>query len=227
MISINDYLHDPCGSLSIPYWKTSQIRMPGNMKILHQRNFSDKLLQKYNDEVYFRLIHRLQNIPVNIKANAYITTASSSDEADIGEIVAIINASYEDIKVDKQYVYSLMQTPVYMPSLWIFAVDPCTEKKIGCGIADYDLQCKEMILEWIQVLPEYRRKGIGKSIVQQLLLRQPKEQCLPQFLEKLPICQIQRHYIAAVDLRGKITGIFSLKKSCRRRIYLSDFMNVF
>ncbi len=174
MISVSDYLRDPCGSLSIPYWKALQITLPDNMKILHQREFSEELLRKYDDEVYFRLIHRLQNIQDITQANVYIITASS-DKKDIEKIADIINRCYDDIKVDRKYLESLIKTPAYMPSLWIFAAEPNTGEKVGCAIGDYDPQCREMILEWVQVLPEYRRQGIGKFLVQQLLLRSPEE----------------------------------------------------
>ena len=40
---------------------------------------------------------------------------------------------------------------------------------IASGIAEYDENCREGILEWIQVLPEYRGKGLGKKIVSVLL----------------------------------------------------------
>lgn len=39
------------------------------------------------------------------------------------------------------------------------------------GIADYDRETKELILEWIQVLPHYRRKGYGQLTVNSLLLK--------------------------------------------------------
>jgi len=39
------------------------------------------------------------------------------------------------------------------------------------GIAEYDEECREGIIEWVQVLPEYRRKGFGKKIVTVLLNR--------------------------------------------------------
>jgi len=42
---------------------------------------------------------------------------------------------------------------------------------VGCGIADYDPEARELILEWIQVLPEYRGCGIGQAIVNELLRR--------------------------------------------------------
>ncbi len=42
---------------------------------------------------------------------------------------------------------------------------------MGLGIAEIDSAIQEGSLEWIQVLPAYRRMGIGKRIVQELLAR--------------------------------------------------------
>ena len=49
--------------------------------------------------------------------------------------------------------------------------EKATGNFIGCGMADYDSEAKELILEWIQVLPEYRGKKIGQLIVTELLFR--------------------------------------------------------
>lgn len=46
-----------------------------------------------------------------------------------------------------------------------------TDKFVGCGIADYDREMKELILEWIQVVPQYRGLKIGQLIVSELLAR--------------------------------------------------------
>ena len=42
---------------------------------------------------------------------------------------------------------------------------------IAGGIADYDRETNELILEWIQVLPSYRKQGYGQLIVNSLLLK--------------------------------------------------------
>lgn len=63
------------------------------------------------------------------------------------------------------------KTQVYNPDLWILIKNTSNNKYIGCGIADFDSETKELILEWIQVLPEYRKKGIGQIIVNELLCR--------------------------------------------------------
>ena len=83
----------------------------------------------------------------------------------------LINDSYTDIKVNQELIKSYMKTPVYCKDLWIMVKEKTTDQYVGCGIADYDTETKELILEWIQVLPQYRGRKIGQIIVNELLLR--------------------------------------------------------
>ncbi|MBR3920063.1 MAG: GNAT family N-acetyltransferase [Clostridia bacterium] len=168
MITLTEYLNNPCGTLSIPYWKTKNITIPPDMKILHDNDFSAEILSDYIDEKYFRLYHNLKEIPKVITNDLEITTATRKD---IKAIVQIINDSYTDISVSKELIKSYTKTPVYNAALWIMVKEKATDKYVGCGIADFDTEAKELILEWIQVLPQYRGKKIGQLIVTELLFR--------------------------------------------------------
>lgn len=168
MITLTEYLNNPCGTLSIPYWKTKNITIPPDMKILHDNDFSAEILSDYIGEKYFRLYHNLKEIPKVITNDLEITTATRKD---IKAIVQIINDSYTDISVSKELIKSYTKTPVYNAALWIMVKEKATDKYVGCGIADFDTEAKELILEWIQVLPQYRGKKIGQLIVTELLFR--------------------------------------------------------
>ena len=168
MITLTEYLNNPCGTLSIPYWKAKSITIPTDIKIQHDRDFLFDILSKYTDEKYFRLYHSLKEIPKIITDDFEITTATRRD---IKTIVQIINDSYMDISVNKELIKSYTKTPVYNENLWIMVKEKATDKYVGCGLADYDAEAKELILEWIQVLPEYRGKKIGQLIVTELLSR--------------------------------------------------------
>ncbi len=50
MITLTEYLNNPCGTLSIPYWKAKNIVIPPEMKILHDKYFSADILSDYTDE---------------------------------------------------------------------------------------------------------------------------------------------------------------------------------
>lgn len=168
MISLDNYLNNPCSSSSIPYWKAKNISVPDNMKIVHERDFSTELLKEYEDETYFRLHHSMKKLTKPEPEDYDIVTASLED---IETIVSVINGSYTDLQVNKEQIQSYTKTLVYRPELWILIKESATGNCVGCGIADFDVEAKELILEWIQVLPQYRGKNIGTAIVKELLWR--------------------------------------------------------
>ena len=165
MLSLQSYLNDPCGTSSIPYWKYKSIVAPENMKIVHERDMSNGVFHDYSDEPYFRLYHDLKNIKPTTTREVEIVSTKPS----VAEFVQLINASYSDLSVTAAQMESYQRTPVYCPELWILLKEKGTGTILAGGIADYDKDVGELILEWIQVLPNYRRRGYGQLIVNCLL----------------------------------------------------------
>ena len=167
MLLLQEYVNDPCGTLSIPYWKSKGLIVPENMKIIHDRDYFDGMFSDYNDEAYFRLSHNLKNIGhVNLADNEIVSGVS-----DIDEFVRLINVSYSDLSVTKEQMESYRKTPVYCSDLWILLKEKNSDTVVAGGIADYDRETNELIFEWIQVLPDYRKKGYGQLVVKSLLLK--------------------------------------------------------
>ena len=127
-----------------------------------------ELLEEYEEESYFRLYHSMKELTKPKLAGCDIVTALPED---IDTIVSVINRSYADIQVSAEQMQSYTETPVYRPNLWILVKELATGICVGCGIADFDPEAEELILEWIQVLPEYRGQNIGTAIVSELLWR--------------------------------------------------------
>ena len=165
---LENYLQNPCAVLSIPYWKAKNITIPDYMKIVHERDYSAEWLEEYEDEPYFRIYHAMKNVKKPELTDYKIVTALPED---LETIVALINRSYDDLQVRTEQMQSYTKTPVYCPDLWILVKESATGKCVGCGIADFDPEAEELILEWIQVLPEYRRRGVGRIMVTELLRR--------------------------------------------------------
>ena len=138
------------------------------MKIVHGSDFRPDLLERYTDEPYFRLRHSLRDINTCIPDWTIVRTASAEDTA---LIARIINESYTDLSVTPDQVASFQQHPTYDARLWLLVQDCETAEIMGCGIGELDTEAEESILEWIQVLPQYRSQGVGQLIVNQLLLR--------------------------------------------------------
>lgn len=168
MVTLECYLKNPCGTLSIPYWKAKAIHVPDGMKIVHDREFLTTDLNVYRDERYFRLYRDLQN-PDDVELKGFaIETAT---ENDLTTIVSVINQSYTDLHVTCAQMKGCTETPVYDKHLWVLVREEQTRVCVGCGIADFDREAKELILEWIQVLPAYRGRKIGQAIVNTILHR--------------------------------------------------------
>ena len=167
MLTLQSYLNNPCGTASLPYWKQKGIVAPDNMRIVHKRDFSNDMLREYSDEPYFRLYHDLKGIsPIPMDGVEIVSAASFIDE-----FVRLINASYNDLRVTAEQMESYQRTPVFCADLWLLLKEKETGTIFGGGIADYDREIGELILEWIQVLPEYRQRGYGQLIVNSLLAR--------------------------------------------------------
>lgn len=162
------YLKNPCSTYSIPYWKYKCTKIPQNMKILHDREFEQAQLLEYNEEKYFRLMHDLKDIKKAVSNEFYIETASVKD---IPLLQDLINRSYDDLSVSYDQLLSYIKSEVYDENLWMIVYEKETDKPVACGIAELDREIKEGVLEWIQVLPEYRGKKIGQLLVNELLTR--------------------------------------------------------
>ncbi len=162
------YKKNPCGVLSIPYWKHKRIAIPATMKILHGNDYASDRYKEYRDEPFFRLYHSLKNIETVAVPNIAIKTAMLDD---IPVLADVINQSYTDLSVTVEQLNGYTQTEAYCPQLWIMAVDTVSSVVVGCGMADFDREAGEGSIEWVQVIPAYRRKKIGQLIVNELLNR--------------------------------------------------------
>ncbi len=168
MLTKEEYLASPCSVSSLPFWKEQNIEIPKDMLIVHDSQFSEEYLLSYYDERYFRLYHNMKNL-INISVDGvYLKTA---EENDIESLADIINRSYTDIKVSGEQIAKLKHTQVYKPELWVLVKNIENDFPVACGIGDFDGSLGELILEWIQVLPEYRGRKIGQMIVNELLCR--------------------------------------------------------
>lgn len=165
-MTLQDYLCDPCGMLSIPWWKNKGIQVPPFMRIVHEKDYAAAAYSGYVDKPYFRLKHDLQAI-----APAEGFTCRTAGEGDLPLLAEIINRSYIDLSVTQEQLRGYRATPTFAADWWIIAQDAATGEAVGCGMADFDPEAGEGILEWIQVLPEHRGRGAGQFIVSELLRR--------------------------------------------------------
>jgi len=159
------YLAEPCGAASIPYWKAKQICVPDGMRIVHQRDYTPEMLESCTDAPYFRLYHGLERL-----SEPMLPTGVALCGASVEEFAAHINECYGG-GVTVEEVQGYRTRAVYDPTLWLALRDYETGHIVATGLAELDREIGEGILEWIQVSASQRGRGLGKYIVQELLWR--------------------------------------------------------
>ena len=163
-MDIEEYLQNPCGTLSIPYWKAKTLTLPDSIRMIHCRDWNGQ----YSDyQRYFRVKHSLKDLaPIDFD---YDTISIDSQAKQLSEM---INASYEheNIAVSEKDILQWKNHETFREDLCI-SINAEDGMMAASGIAEYDETCREGVIEWVQVLPEYRNKGLGKKIVTVLLSR--------------------------------------------------------
>lgn len=162
MIPLQDYLADPCGALSIPYWKAKAISVPPGMDIVPHSRFREELAHGRAHRRFFRLIHRLRDIPAFAPPPGAALGPLSPDRA--GELADMINRCYRPsgIQVTREEVRGWAASPAYRPELWLGAF--ADGALIGSVVGEFDPEAGEGVIEWLQVLPEYRGRGTAAAL---------------------------------------------------------------
>ena len=169
MISLRDYLSDPCAASSLPFWKTEQMQLPANLSVYREDQFNEAACAG-TDTPYFRMIHTLKSIPEPVLPAEYELTSANADE-----LASHIQACYDSEGVTGAELHAYTQRPVYDAELWIAVREQKTGRIAASGIGELDGRIGEGVLEWIQTSPVHRRKGLGKFVVCELLRRLSKK----------------------------------------------------
>ena len=161
----NCYLKDPCRASSLPYWKSTDISIPKDLMILRDDAFEERA-PGYEDTPFFKLIHRLN--PVD---QPFLPRGFDIVPADTELLCKHISVCYRSERVTAEELEQYKCHRTYHPDLWIAVADTFTGEIAASGIAELDGNIGEGILEWIEVSPEFRRRGLGKFLVNELLFR--------------------------------------------------------
>lgn len=91
--------------------------------------------------------------------------------AEAQQVAELLCACYAWLRLDAATVRRWAALPVFAAEGWVWAVDTASGAPIGLGIADIDPAMGEGAIEWLQVLPAHRGRGIGAALVGALLDR--------------------------------------------------------
>ena len=163
-MDIKEYLQNPCGALSIPYWKFKTLTIPNSVIIIHSRDWTE---QYVDFQRYFRVKHDLNDLaPINFD---YDTIAIDYQAKQLCEMINV-SYSHENIAISEKDILQWKKHETFREDLCVY-MNANSGAMAASGIAEYDETCREGIIEWVQVLPEYRKTGLGEKIVIALLNR--------------------------------------------------------
>lgn len=142
-----------------------------NMIIVHDSQINESIKKQFRSKKsYFKLIHNNKDIvDIQIPEDYYIRDVDINTE--VSMVSDLICNCYDDIKPNINEVTKWINHAVFRKDLWIWIIEKKTEKPVALGIAELDMNIKEGALEWIQVLPSYHGKKLGKVLVTELLKR--------------------------------------------------------
>ena len=166
MLTRQEYLQNPCRASALPYWKLCAGNLTEGVEVIHEKEAGKRIGDVSTAvECYFRLFHHLDTLSIDSHSEIVLQTAWK----EVNVFAEIINASYPDLRVSEAQLLQLQAQACFSPEGWVVALDRQSGKPLACGIAALDRQMQEISLEWIQVLPGKRGRGIGRSLVIQLL----------------------------------------------------------
>ena len=141
------------------------------LALLHEDYASAALRRRFaGGERYFRLSHWGGAVPDLIlppgfKPAPVVLPSEAPVAADL------IGRCYRDLKPSASMVESWTSHPTFASDLWVWILDTSTGKPAALGIAELDARIGEGSLEWVQVLPAYRGRSLGRALVSELLRR--------------------------------------------------------
>ncbi len=164
----------------------------------------------WHETKYFKLYHDHNIIQIsNLDSNFYF---SEVQETDFQEVAQFINDNYEKINVSKEQVQLWTKSKVFDHKLWIWIKHKTTDAKAALGIAEIDKQLGEGSLEWIQVDENYRGRGLGKALVNELLSQISKTGCFTSVAGEVDNLTNPEQLYRACGFKGEQIWHFYSKK---------------
>lgn len=164
-----EYLKNPCAASSLPFWKTNRIVLPEGVQVIRDDPFRGTCRHSC-DTPYFKLIHRFGHLTRHPLPDGF-----SLASIDTGGFSSHISECYDLERISVAELEQYKNRNTYRADLWIAVRENKSGRIVAAGIAELDRTIREGVLEWIQVSPGFRRRGLGRFLVTELLSRMQKD----------------------------------------------------
>ena len=161
-MKIEDYKLDPCNLSSLPYYKRAYLK---KVTVVHEKDYKGGKLS----DPYFRCLHDLKDLEAVKIPNGYILeTLDILDVQVQKDLSDFITKCYPLERLPVSQIKTMIDSKYFDANLWL-KLSTLEGEIVATGISEIDREVKEGMLEWIQVLPTYRKQGLGKLIVKATL----------------------------------------------------------
>lgn len=92
-------------------------------------------------------------------------------DAEKQSVIDVVNSCYGERRFGERDFDQLTMSDTYDPNLWIWVVESLSDVPIAVFISEYDREIGEVNLDWCQVFPEHRSRGIGRALVGETIQR--------------------------------------------------------
>lgn len=156
-MDVKEYLQNPCGTLSVPYWKAKTLAIPDSMRIIHCSNWNG---QYGNFQRFFRIKHDLNDLP---PIDYDYDTLSIDYQAT--QLCEMINESYnhENIVVSEQDILQWKQHKTFREELCVY-INVDNGKMAASGIAEFDEVCRRVSLNGFRCFQSTEAEALGKRL---------------------------------------------------------------
>ncbi len=116
---------------------------------------------------FFRLIHRHHDLPAAALPPGFRFAAAQPLQANA--IADFIARCGDDAPATVEAIHDWGKSPAFYPDGWLWAL--AGDRPAALGILEVDPNIGEASLEWLQVHPEHRGRGLGRALALELLRR--------------------------------------------------------
>jgi GNAT superfamily N-acetyltransferase len=99
----------------------------------------------------------------------FITDFDFAREQECVVAAEMLNRCHETDHHSAAEVAGWRRLPVFDGSLWLWVRSRASKEAVGLGISTYQACIRESYLDWIQVLPEYQGRGLGRLLVSETI----------------------------------------------------------
>lgn len=141
--------------------------------ILNNNQLCDKLKKKKDSmKGIIKVYNSLEGLKeLNLPNNLHFKKVRHNQDNSVSEFISLC---YDELSIKKEFIQRIKLHPTFDKSFWWWLTDK-DNNKIALAIGEYDEDINEGSMEWIQVHPDYRKKGYGSLIVNKLLNEMSKK----------------------------------------------------